>query len=413
MALMLASMTPTTPSSYLESSERAANWIRRESKQAGQSLDLYSGTPGAALFFCECYNSTKKSIYLEDAIRIGDKLIAGAPEVKDCGFYTGLAGISFTLNELAKFSRDHRFSKAADAIYQRIATEAKPTAKGIDWSGGNDIISGSAGIGCFLLYAASEMKEVGALDLARKVGDQLLEVAITEGRGMKWKMADDSGFLMPNFSHGTAGIAFFLGRLYEETKDSRYLAGAKAGATYLMSETSPVGLIRHDDKGGKELYYLGWCHGPVGTSRLFGLLHRITHENLYADWIDRAAATLLKSGIPERETPGFWNNVGQCCGSAGVGEFFLSIYQFDELPAEIAFARRLTDDLLKRATKDGDGIKWIQAENRTQPKALKAQIGLMQGAAGIGLWLLHLDAQDRGLKPVIYLPDNPFRGRHS
>ena len=29
--------------------------------------------------------------------------------------------------------------------------------------------------------------------------------------------------LMPNFSHGTAGIAYFLARLYEETHDKAFL----------------------------------------------------------------------------------------------------------------------------------------------------------------------------------------------
>ena len=37
----------------------------------------------------------------------------------------------------------------------------------------------------------------------------------------------------------------------------------------------------------------------------------------------RAAASVLKAGVPKKRTPGFWNNVGICCGSAGVADFFL------------------------------------------------------------------------------------------
>jgi hypothetical protein len=53
-------------------------------------------------------------------------------------------------------------------------------------------------------------------------------------------------------------------------------------------------------------------------------------------------------------------------------------------------------------------LKWIQAEHRTRPELLVAQTGLMQGAAGIGLYLLHLDALERGQHIKIVLPDTPF-----
>jgi len=75
----------------------------------------------------------------------------------------------------------------------------------------------------------------------------------------------------------------------------------------------------------------------------------------------------------------------------------------------LEFARRMTADLLRRATKEGDGLKWIQAEHRVRPEFLQAQTGLMQGAAGIGLALLHLDATERDRPARITLPDSPFR----
>lgn len=49
-----------------------------------------------------------------------------------------------------------------------------------------------------------------------------------------------------------------------------------------------------------------------------------------------------------------------------------------------------------------------QAEHRARPEFLQAQTGLMQGAAGIGLWLLRLIAFDQNIVPRIIFPDNPF-----
>jgi hypothetical protein len=117
---------------------------------------------------------------------------------------------------------------------------------------------------------------------------------------------------------------------------------------------------------------------------------------------------VIKSGIPEAQTPGFWNNVGQCCGSAGVAEFFLSLHQATGRSDFLSFAERITQDLLGRSTREGKDLCWIQAEHRVRPKFLQAQTGYMQGAAGIGMWLLRLDAFHQGRDFSIVFPDSPF-----
>jgi hypothetical protein len=64
---------------------------------------------------------------------------------------------------------------------------------------------------------------------------------------------------------------------------------------------------------------------------------------------------------------------------------------------------------LQRATKEGDGLKWIQAENRVSPDAVVAQTGFMQGAAGVGTFFAHLDAsRDKPVARPIAWPDSPF-----
>jgi hypothetical protein len=130
------------------------------------------------------------------------------------------------------------------------------------------------------------------------------------------------------------------------------------------------------------------------------------------------------SGIPETLTDGFWNNIGQCCGSAGVAEFAIAMHETIEaatgapeqlsdqqvLPERhLEFARGVADDLLSRGTVEGNALMWVQAEHRTQPEFLVAQTGYMQGAAGIGMMLLHLDAAINGTpSPHIVFPDSPF-----
>ncbi len=120
----------------------------------------------------------------------------------------------------------------------------------------------------------------------------------------------------------------------------------------------------------------------------------------------------MRSGIPEKRTEGFWNNAGQCCGNAGVADFFLNLYLTrDTRRTEYKeFCVRTAADLLSRGTKTNGGLKWVQAEHRVQPDNLAAQTGYMQGAAGIGMLLLHLNALDSpdDRRPRITFPDSPF-----
>ncbi len=274
-----------------------------------------------------------------------------------------------------------------------------------------DLISGTAGTGLFLIYAYKETEDRWLLNLAELAGKRLIELGETVEFGMKWAMNPDYARYMPNFSHGTAGIAYFLASLYRETHQEAFLHAALSGADYLKAAALTEGdvcLIFHHEPEGEELYYLGWCHGPVGTSRLFYRLFQITRDQEWMDWVERGAKAIMESGVPEQEVEGFWNNVGVCCGSAGVADFFLSLYGLTQKKDYLDFARHLTNDLLSKSTHTDNGIKWIQAEHRARPEFLQAQTGLMQGAAGIGLWLLRLNAFDQNIVPRVIFPDNPF-----
>jgi lantibiotic modifying enzyme len=217
--------------------------------------------------------------------------------------------------------------------------------------------------------------------------------------------------LMPNFSHGTAGIAYYLASLYGATRERRFLDGALSGARYLQAIAKTDGdicLVQHNQQDGLDLYYLGWCHGPAGTARLFYQLSKVTGDKSWMAWVQKSANALLVSGIPQQRTPGFWNNVSQCCGSAGVAQFMLDLHGVTRDAKYLAFAEKMTADLLARATRDDKGTRWVQAEHRVRPELLIAQTGYMQGAAGIGMWLLRMDGQQRGREPFIHFPDSPW-----
>jgi len=410
---------------YADAAIQAAHWIESSAIKSDRGTvwpadprdpktvqtDLYSGTPGVVLFFLEAYAATGNRTFLESARSGADYLAATLPEIKGDGLYEGLAGIGFTLQETYRSSRDQKYQQAASRALDLIRTHAIRKGNGVEWSDTTDIISGSAGIGLYLLYAARETRNPGARDLAVQAGRRLIQLAIPENGGLKWAMSPKFPRLMPNFSHGTAGIAYFLATLYQETKEREFLAAALAGAKYLISIANTEGdacLIFHNEPDGKDLYYLGWCHGPTGTARLFYRLFQATGDQKWMDWVRQSARAVMQSGIPEKQTPGFWNNVSVCCGSAGIAEFFLDLYKVTKDPKYMEFCRRMTSDLLSKSTRDSSGARWVQAEHRVKPDFVVAQTGLMQGAAGIGMWLLRLDDFERGRASSMALPDSPF-----
>ena len=113
-----------------------------------------------------------------------------------------------------------------------------------------------------------------------------------------------------------------------------------------------------------------------------------------AELRQRCLRSVLDSGVPRRLRPGFWDNDGRCCGTAGVGDVLLDAAQDaqDALLAGglLAAARTMGDALLERAIRDDAGVFWRFVEYRQDPPLLPPGTSWMQGAAGIATFLLRL-----------------------
>lgn len=415
-----------SPAALMSAAAGAARWIDASAVRSGRGVvwpadpadpktiptNLYSGSTGVVLYYLELHHATGERGYLDSARAGADYLLAGLKEEKSTGLYTGLAGIGFTLGEVARATKDQKYKDGARQVVDLLAARAvKTDGGGVEWNDTSDIIAGGAGTGLFLLHAAEAFGWTDARDLAAAAGTRLIALGKPSDGGTKWAMTPSFPRLMPNFSHGTAGIAYFLASLYEATKQQAFLDAALSGAKYLQAIAKTEGdicLIVHHEPDSGDLHYLSWCHGPAGTARLFYRLAEVTGDKSWMNWVHASARAILQSGIPDRQTPGFWNNVSACCGSAGVAEFFYDAYKATGKPEYLAFARRMTDQLLSKATTDDKGTRWVQAEHRVKPEFVVAQTGYMQGAAGIGTLLLRARAVEQKKTTAFRLPDCPF-----
>jgi len=439
------------PSTALTAAQEAARWIRSAAQQTAHGLiwlpdpdqpeqtatlsapaTIYSGNAGIVLFFLELARATGDGAYLEDAKRGADQIVATWRDVLtfdsflavdnlNLTFNTGLSGTAFVLANVWEATQNPIYRAAAWEITQYIVDAAHPVGEHIEWIGAASAGLGDGAIILYLLWAARFFQDAVLFALAERAGERILEVAEPDPRGgLKWvgfpvdRLGLPADTYFPNFEFGTAGVVFVLTRLYEETKEMRFLAAAREGAAHLQAiatQNGDAALLFYREPDLTDLYYLGYCHGPVGTARTFYALYQVTHEPTYWDWTERFARGILQSGIPEKQTPGLWNVVCQCCGTAGILDFFVSLWVATAQPAYLTFAQRVADQTLSHATSDGKGYRWYQAWTRVKPDVVSAETGYMIGAAGEGSAFLHLHLAEQGRYAAILFPDNPFPTR--
>jgi lantibiotic modifying enzyme len=434
---------------YLAAAESAARWIRATARPAAHGLiwlpdpdrperpatitapaTIYSGNAGIVLFFLELAAATGDASYLVEARRGADQIAATWRETMEhpalinienaeLAFNMGLSGTAFVLGNVWHATQEARYRDAALEITRHIVQAARPVEGGVEWIGAASAGLGDGAIVLYLLWAAEAFDDPGLRELAARAGERIVEVGEPQpDGGLKWvgipmeRLGLPPETYMPNFEFGTAGVAYVLARLHQATGEERFLAAARAGAAHVRAIATvrdDAALLFYRAPDLTDLFYLGYCHGPVGTARLFYLLHQINGDPEDLAWTERFARGIVQSGIPERQTPGLWNVVCQCCGTAGVFDFFVSLGIGTGGPEHLAFARRLADATLSRASDfDGLGNRWYQAWTRIKPAEVNAETGYMIGAAGVGSAFLHLALAEQGRYAAILFPDNPF-----
>jgi lantibiotic modifying enzyme len=379
---------------------------------APESADatLYGAGAGITLFLADLARALDDAD-LAAAAGQAARFVAGTPDQGYFGLYTGYAGMTFAVRHAAAVLGDDSLRHQAAGMLDHLAAAAVPVGDGLEWpafpSGRGpwqELFHGTAGIA---LVAAG----LGRLDTAVSAGCRLIELAQPAGTGRWWRSRPDDYKPAPNMAHGTAGIAYALGTLAQLTGEPRFAAAALDGAAYLLSIARTRDgscAVHHHEVDGTGLYSLGFCSWPAGLGCLFVRMHQLTGDSHWLGWAQRAARTITRSGLPARRYPGFWDNVGQCCGSAGVADFFLGLHALTGEPGHLRFALTVLDDILDRAVADERGMCWQNVEHTATPPALPAQTGWMQGAAGIGAALLRARQILTGSGAGPWLPSWPF-----
>lgn len=337
--------------------------------------------------------------------QIGDTLLARIPDDTECDYFDGLTG---TLGVLIALQ-----APGAEQAVARLRALATPdgwptTGIGLRLAPdgrGNDATMGTAAVLLGALWAHRH----GVADAAALAGhaiDVLLAEQEPREAGPYWPFVplrflvtgvDD--MQMPNWSHGQAGITAALAAAGMELDRPDLVSLATEGTAHLLTlaDTSDGGLrFPHCVPGRPDLdpFTYSWCHGPTGTSLLFAALDRAGVDEVGGSTpaeLERACLhSLHVSGIPERLYPGFWDNDGRCCGTAGAADVVLTAWQRHGRTDDLDFAVTLGDALVDRAVTEDGAAYWRFVEHRDPDPLLPPGPGWMQGAAGIAAYLFRL-----------------------
>jgi hypothetical protein len=279
-------------------------------------------------------------------------------------------------------------------------------SEGGRWSTMFELFAGNAGVGLGALM-------VGDVELAVDAVTPYLSTVTRTAHGVNWPVRPAPP-RSHHIAHGTLGIVYALAAVGRAAGKPDLVELAIEGADDVVGrdEAGPDGfLVPHSDPPHRpeliERYSLGWCNGPAGDAQVFRLLGEVTGQESWSRLADRCWGTVTASGLPHRVRPGFWDNNGRCCGTAGV--LALACDRIVENGDTFDFADVLVDDLAARATVDQFGARWSNYEHRATPPDLEPRPGWAMGNAGIVRELLRYSRLCRG-RPGAYAvswPDHP------
>ena len=422
---------------YLKAAKQTADWITahevtdvqgtswavscREGKERDDvetvylsNRTLYSGASGIGFFFIQLYEVTGEQKYLDEAKKGADYLIASYdPELSvKPGLHTGTSGEGFFLINLYKKTGNKEYLdqavRIADDVYDKATKEnGLINYKGLfDYMGNGSVIS-------YWIYVFNETNEKRFLDYAKICLDSILNLRIEDDENtIHWnfinihdyfKEVPDNG-IVANFAHGTSGIVYLLAQYYEASGDETYLELAKKGVNFLDriaikdedSSIIPYIYLPDSDKP-YNVFYLSLCHGPVGTAVVFRKLYKLTGDEAYLEWVKRLSNSLIKAGVPEKRSSGYWNNC-ICCGTSGILLHFSRNRDILTGNINITLARRTANKLVSDAYVDNRGRRWYDAWTRVKPWDVDSNLGLYIGDAGNASSLLSLYASIKGIK---------------
>jgi len=341
--------------------------------------DLYNGRAGVGLFFAALEKAIPGSRYralAHASLAPIQRWIRQAPDEELAAFgfggYAGLSSIVYALTRAGGLLGESELVADARIAALRIRPEQ------IEKDQSLDAINGSAGAILCLLACHAATGDPQVLARAIACGHRLVQAREIDRFGFKtWPTLDKCH--LTGFSHGAAGIAYALLRLYGRTADADFYEAALEGIrfegrAFVPEHNNWPDYRRAALKFSHPSFSMAWCHGApgIGLGRI-AALDIVDTPEVRRD-IDAALASTGSVNLLPRDH--------LCCGNAGLMDILGTAGE--RLPAGewSRKARQLAARTLKRSGRRG-GFNIAFHNGFFNPS-------LFQGAAGVGYQMLRL-----------------------
>jgi type 2 lantibiotic biosynthesis protein LanM len=335
---------------------------------------FYDGNCGISLFFAALAHVTGREKYYDNALRSISQLRTylqsgqGENDGMDLGGGTGIGSIIYTLAKASKFLQLPELANEAIALSQHITVNAIESDKK------HDIIGGVSGAILGILALGEDQE--GLLPKATACGKHLIKFCQENYQPQK---PNPRGLV--GFSHGAAGIAYALLRLYAATNNHDFLEAARQAISYenllfFPTEGNWREITPIYNPSSPPVFWTTWCHGAPGIA-----LGRIggysidSNEKILQD---------IDIGLQTTQNVDFQELDHICCGNMGRAEIMLVASEKLGRPEWEAQACGLGSRVVRKAREDGHYQLFADLPGSVFNPSF------FQGASGIGYHLLRL-----------------------
>jgi type 2 lantibiotic biosynthesis protein LanM len=374
-----------------------ATWIAPQllpqaNRQALRPLrsDLYDGLAGIALFFAaleRTANQGRRTAFA--ALSPIRKFLAAADARRMVREGYTLGAGRGAGSWLYVLSRCSEFLEEPQLLQEALATAEKITQEWMTADEAFDVMDGAAGFILGLLALHKATGNATVLQQAVFCGEHLLKHQEAAEQGAAWRTG--RGKFMTGFSHGAAGIALALLRLYENSGQRRFKDAAEAAIAFedaTFDEAQNNWPDFRQAAASPPAFMNAWCHGASGIALARAASIKVLDSPLIRRDVKAGICAVSQSSVGE--------NDGICCGNLGRAEIFLAAAALSKDAQEQqqmkSCAVHLASVVVERARQSG-GYKFSGQQDFFDPS-------FFQGLSGIGYQLLRI-AQPQRLPCVL------------
>jgi len=386
----------TIENAALRSNDKTISWLAPVLETESQRYrlmplghDLYGGMPGTALFFAALYKVTRNLKYKDLALETISAILNILKKEKFRTLITefGAGGIAAPVSLAYTLVKISELTDGPNLIDDALKVSSFIDNESISSDKNYDIIAGGAGTILCLLKLHEASGDEPLIKKAAAIGKYLLSSRVKTKNGRAWKNFTDS--CLAGFSHGAAGIAYALLKLYKACGDNKFKVAAVEAIGYEKSIfTSSGGWpdLRTDTARTDNYINNTWCHGSagIGLGRL-AALDILDNDDIRRD-IDSAINFITNAH------PGPIDHC--CCGDMGRAEFLFYAGQKTGRPELIKLAFKIISLMAERGVKNKTYM--ISCPDGS------CNPSFFQGLSGIGYHFLRFNFPDM-IGPVLTL----------